>query len=115
MYYYKVVSKDLESCCITGKYQLQYAVGEWTKPKIGRIMVFNNLVDARGFYNKYTDLIYTCEVKNPRKRKWCALYAFDIEKYWHRKKCYNALAPVGTYGVDAVMLDQIVSIDYEVT
>lgn len=75
--YYKVVNDDLSSAYVGSLYgtkslSVTYKIGEWVEPNIKGtdLMVFSDLESARNFLNDkgWGTKIFTCEVKNPRKR-----------------------------------------------
>lgn len=113
--YYKVVNRDLKSCCenhnFPEHFRVQYKIGEWTYPVISntRLFLFRFLSDAEHFKNgDYNWLIYSCHAKNVAKVNKLS-YISDIEYFWklkkkHRKLYNYILAPNGTYSCSAIKL-----------
>lgn len=68
--YYKVVSKDLRSCVITGKYNVEYKVGEFVYPeKMGSyLFIFDTIEAALSFATTQCEgghllYVYRCEAE----------------------------------------------------
>lgn len=76
--YYKIVEvKDNKFYSQWSALRVEYEVGKWKKPEIGKLFVYDNLEFAKlytrtgknnyfGFY-PWEDRLFLCEVKNPIK------------------------------------------------
>lgn len=89
------------SCVTTGIYQLEYNIGEWTKPKVGKIFVFDSLENAQDF-TWQGDVIFKCEAKNPTKAHYRCFKNNKFESFWsgYGNSCDDV--PKGTYFADEI-------------
>lgn len=114
--YYKVLSASLRSAIVSGRYNLQYKVNEWTEPVEGtRLFIFRSLYDARDFFRNNAHVgansIYECHaegVSTPHFRANCVT-SFSIETFWKyfgRKmpNYYKQTVPTGTLWAKKVKL-----------
>lgn len=97
MKYYKVVRKfngKLVSVSTYGKYQVEYKIGETTKPKIGKLFVFNSLLSARNYisniewqHNYPNDkAIFECEIRKPSLMRYIGDYRDDdMKMFWENR------------------------------
>ena len=119
--YYKVLTYNRESCSVGGKFNVQYHVGEFVRPKVQGtpLFVFSSYTQASDFVAgvygprpyKAGSLIYECEVIRPRKAVTLSrcLVGGILEEYWnnrfkHKRPSDTKSAPVGSYLCDAVKI-----------
>lgn len=88
--YYKVLTQELKSVIsrngpledrfITENLIIQYKINEWIKPKIKytKLMVFDNLDDAKYFTRGTQLIIYECKIKNPSKNGPFAIFYHNL-------------------------------------
>ena len=88
--YYKVVrvvDGKFYSCSVYPG--LEYRVGYWTEPKVGKLFVFNNLNAARSYFITCDYKIFECEVDSPTRLKYrlripiAFLDDDDIKYFWN--------------------------------
>jgi hypothetical protein len=96
--YYKVTTKDLISRSISlWTYGITYKIGEWVKPRIGKLFVFDTLQSAQAFEGKdiYGDgRIFECEiVESPFKLSICSKF-LSIDEFWRR---HTEVRETGSY------------------
>lgn len=118
--YYKVVSKDLSSCCLNfafpREYRVQYKINEWVKPSISntRMFLFKDLTSAENFVDTQYTIgsvrIFSCKAKNVSKVKLLS-YPTDIREFWQYKFKHKKLpsriiidVPNGTLSASEIML-----------
>ncbi len=93
-YYWKVVSrngisKKYSSIIVYGKYSVDYEIGKWSRPKIGKIFIFETRAAARNFIRgRYDASILKVEARNPEppeyKRICARVVNSEIELCWQR-------------------------------
>lgn len=95
MPYYKVVNKNLQSCCSPDSLDwydkrpsVQYKMGEWVDAPLyeglkSLLFVFDDLENAILFCNKkgFKWRIFECEVKDPTQFYPCDTI-FSIDRFW---------------------------------
>jgi len=121
--YYKVVSFDLKSYLykhLPKEFVVKYEIGEWVYPKVEgtKLMVFNNLKDARKFCY-FGSHVYNCMIENPSCSSVFVPYIGSIHsasvflRKWnlirkkqkqHKKFFEKKAVPKGTVFVSAVKL-----------
>lgn len=127
--YYKVVNRTLDGLFSANSfYQIEYKIGEWTKPEFGKLFIFDDIERAKKFIkdelHDYFCIypIFSCEVKNPTeyREKICILgryYLIDgaiefsskeskesIENFWNGKDSITRTCPLGTFVCDELKL-----------
>lgn len=119
--YYSAITYNFRFKTFAHKYLLEYKLGEWTWPNVGKIMVFDteyNAIQFIGCESKYE--IFPCEVLNPKKSIRTSILHVDyfdldnddaILSFWDgfssQSKCheyYTRSIPEGTYFCDAIRL-----------
>lgn len=116
--YYKVVSPWMKSIGCPPSLQLTYIQEKWTKPVVGKLMVFETLPAAIDFYEINGGLIFSCEAVNPQPapayipNPW---YADDkqIFRFWNDGTDTPTMmdTPSGTILADAVKLISMVHVN----
>ena len=85
---FKVVNKNLCSSNIEGELAVQYKIGEWVRPKVGKLFCYDNLQEAKDFAEFNGGLVFQCDVLNPI---WYSVMMLDlsqsqspedIKKFW---------------------------------
>lgn len=106
--YYKVVTKDLRSInsLWSPSFVVQYRIGEWIEPPIGKLFVFRRVEDAGSFLKciSLDLLIYKCEAENPLKAIFMSEGILGIRRFWEGQIHTRTYPPVGTYFADRVKL-----------
>lgn len=125
--YYKVVRSwhnKLLSCTTHGIYECEYKLNVITKPKIGKLFVFDSLLNARNLlssiigsqYSSFTYRVYECEITNAESIDYLPT-SFDsnINWFWEQVKSYDRKyqnnlwkSPHGTHGCDSVKLTKLI-------
>ncbi len=117
-YYYKVVTKNMESVSVKERsFGLKYKLNTTIKPKLkkSKIFIFRKLIDAVDFAkpNNFSGKrIFRCIVTNPKRlkvRSFLDVEKHVVEKFWEnftgQKDIYTSTSsPFGTYGADSVKL-----------
>lgn len=114
---YKIVRNingKLYSSNTTGDYEIEYKLGEFVKPKIGKLFVFYLLEHAKRFRSFMDYEIYTCECINPRYHPLPVLCNDEIyfDAFWNSNYIeYNHIMfpPDYYYCADEVKLIEKVS------
>lgn len=115
--YYKVVTSDLRSARASNwsynrTWAVQYKIDEFVKPEQegSLLMVFENLNDALEFCI-FGELIYECEVTDPRPLKFLSCSVTTIKDFWfgdkETKRSIQERSPTGTIGVTSVKLTKL--------
>jgi len=116
--YYKVcapspLGKQMSATYPDNPLGLEYTMGEWTKPKKGKLFVFKTLRDAYRWMETIwnTDVrVFECEIKKPTKMaRMCRMYV-TFSRFWDMKRNKRKPTmelmepPVGTVPCSAVKL-----------
>lgn len=111
------ITKAYKICLYTGhklfsltstEYCIDYYLGEWAKPQIGKLFVFQSIEYVQIFFESLqlsNFKVFECEIKNPSKIKYAAKSG-DIGKFWENDLNEIDLywVPRGTLVVDEVKL-----------
>lgn len=100
-----------DGASLTGSLRLYYRIGKTTKPRIGKILVFDSLKMAKRFANlvflSNGGAIFVGKCTNAKRIKKLGSFETDFETFW---KEYNSKkghlvstnpAPLGTLGCDS--------------
>jgi hypothetical protein len=96
---------------VSQEFAVQYRIGEFAKPKVAgtKLFVFDDLDEAQSFADS-SDVIFECEVKNPRKAKYGSFTYRDVALFWKVRQSRKStkeiqmILPDHTIFCDAVML-----------
>ena len=98
-------------------FSVKYSINNWTVPKVKntKLFAFTGLTAAKEFMNNSLSegfRIFTCEVKNPRKKPTIIFSFSEVVEYWRlrkqkKKTSHIAIRTKYKYGGSCISCDSI--------